>query len=507
MASFLALLAACYDSLLTKVPDTDPDVEVSPELVDFGVLAIGESATAEITVQNVGGTESTLTVQGAALTIEDPFAIRVPEGPLLLASGVSLTLSLTYAPSLMGDHATHLWVSSDDPDEPEVVTQVIGGLHGPALQVSPATIDLGEDWVGCELGATLALSNEGDAPLTVAGVLVEGDGFALSDAPSPPFVVAPGEEVPVGLAFVGPSEGDHAGALRVQSDDPRGERGATLVAAARAPTEHVERFALPAVPEVDLVLLVDQSDSMDDDEAALIEQLGALMDRLAATPVDWQLAVVTEDDGCATGGVIALADPEWRTRMAEAVGGAEGALSEALLALGALSLGEAAEGGCNEGLLRDSSFVHVVAVSDERDRDWTEWHTNVSAMRTAVGEPWRLVVSAIAGDLPWGCATEGNSAEAGYGYAQAAEATGGAYLSFCSDWADSVDVLAATTLSRTVFPLAATPEPDTLVVTVDGVDPGGWAWDVVRGAVVFDVAPASGSVVEARYTEEWACGG
>ncbi|MFZ5477023.1 MAG: choice-of-anchor D domain-containing protein [Myxococcota bacterium] len=499
------LLAGCHDAGLAKVPETEADVEVRPALVDFGALAFGETASAEVTVRNVGGSASSLTVWDARLATEEPFAADAPEGPYYLPSGASVRVLVTYAPTAAGEHATQLRVSSDDDDEPAVVTQIVGGLHGPGLVVAPTAVDLGEDWIACDRAATITLANAGDEPLTVTGVAVTGDGFAASDVPAPPFVVAPGDEVPVEVAFAAPGEGAWTGELAVVSDDPRGELRATLDAGARVPVDHVERFDLPAAPAVDLLLLVDQSDSMRDDRAAVGDQIAALMDLLAGATVDWRLAVVTADDACATGGVLSADAPDWRPRLAAAVEGVEGAYSEALLDLSARALAQAGEGGCNEGAVRDGSLVHAVAVSDEPDRSAEGWATHLAAMREVVGDPWRLAFSAVAGDLPWGCVTDVNSAEAGTGYAEAAAATGGAFLSICSDWGGHVDALADASLARTVFPLAAAPALDTLVVTVDGAVATGWAWDASRVAVVFDAPPPGGSAVEARYTEAWAC--
>lgn len=222
--------------------------------------------------------------------------------------------------------------------------------------------------------------------------------------------------------------------------------------------------------------------------------------------------VATDYSGCNDSGLLTASTPDLQGTFATAVttgsyddwhgGGGISATGEAGLYVSAANVENTDPGECNAGFLRPDALLHTVVVSDEPDQSPETWDAYVADLVAKKGSSSLVKMSAVAGDYPSGCAT----ASAGVGYYEAASATGGAFASICSDWASTVDVLAEASASQSSFPLTYTPDPDTIVVWVDGAEQSsGWAWDSSTNTVVFDASVGGGSTVEIDYAAVGTC--
>jgi hypothetical protein len=119
--------------------------------------------------------------------------------------------------------------------------------------------------------------------------------------------------------------------------------------------------------------------------------------------------------------------------------------------------------------------------------------------RFATDAPLR--VSALAGELPSGCASELGTAQPAVRYVAASEATGGIASSICAaDFSPLLEALGEASITYpTRFPLSAIPEVDSVVVSVNGlrIDEG-WALEA-PATVVFDAAPAASAAIRVSY--------
>ncbi len=84
---------------------------------------------------------------------------------------------------------------------------------GPQIAVDPTAVDVGTTCAVHE--ATITISNEGDAPLTVTDFILSGEGWSIGSAPDLPLVLDP--EAQATLSVLG--EGGPA-SLSIRSDDP-----------------------------------------------------------------------------------------------------------------------------------------------------------------------------------------------------------------------------------------------------------------------------------------------
>jgi hypothetical protein len=156
-----------------------------------------------------------------------------------------------------------------------------------------------------------------------------------------------------------------------------------------------------------------------------------------------------------------------------------------------------AESSCNAGFSRAGAITHAIMVSDEPEQSSAPWSSIVSDMQSMVANPKMLKLSAIAGDYPGGCGT----ADPGIGYYESVMATGGEFLSICSNWSKNVEVLAQASLEGLLdFELSETPAPDSIVVKVDGATwLADWHYDAGTNSIIFDTEVTQGASVEVEY--------
>jgi hypothetical protein len=269
--------------------------------------------------------------------------------------------------------------------------------------------------------------------------------------------------------------------------------------------ERSETFIQPGGPYdgVDIVFFVDQSASMDDERRLLGERFPELVDELDALDVSWQAGVVTADDGCTNTGIISGADPDAVGAFQDGLYGDWGWFAESGLTVALHALEAAVPGGCNNGLLRADALPLVVVVADERDHSEEGWLDRALAMSEAAPG---VIISAVVGPVPDGCET----ARPGAGYTEAADWAGGVLETVCDpDWEEvfqDLGSLAADAPTDT-FVLDAPPAEGSVEVLVNGlVVETGWVWDADAQAVVFDVMPAAGAIIEVRYVISPDCG-
>lgn len=112
-----------------------PVIEVSPTVVNFGSLALGQSSPPlAVTVRNAGN--GMLSIN--ALPVSNPaFALLSPASlPVLLEPGRQQVISLRYAPSALGAQSGTLAIESSDPARPRVTVE----LNGTGVAVAASAV-------------------------------------------------------------------------------------------------------------------------------------------------------------------------------------------------------------------------------------------------------------------------------------------------------------------------------------------------------------------------------
>ena len=287
-----------------------------------------------------------------------------------------------------------------------------------------------------------------------------------------------------------------------------------------------ERFRAAQVAKLDLLWVIDGSDSMAEEQGKVAEAAARFVAALGSREVDARLAVTSMDltefeSGCLRsvdghrwfdlGVNAALATDRFRRAVQVGVGGST---TEAGLVAGLVSSAE--DRPCNQGFHRPDAAFTMIFVSDEDDqspmgletgRRWLL--TRRAQVHAVVGTGERLLAEGIRGCIspdrwpatayPDLSADQRGSldtiAVVGQRYRALATATGGVSVSICeADFAEPlVQVALAAAGMRQRYGLHMAPDPQSIAVQVDGQvvvrsEPGedfGWWYEEEGRSVVF----------------------
>ncbi len=270
-----------------------------------------------------------------------------------------------------------------------------------------------------------------------------------------------------------------------------------------------------ALAPVDVLLVIDDSASMGEEQQALSANMPALVLELDNAGLDWHIGLVTTDmvDGAkagrlqqhaGSGNTVISAGPNAVQQLAELVA-ATGTLGDADEA-GRAAIYEALTthaSGANAGFARPEAHLATIVLSDENDysgdtpislADFITWY---SALRPA-GTSFHTIV----GPDPV-CPS---AAEAGLEYIAVRDAVGGVHVDVCA--ADySMALQGAVAMAQTAAPMviAGVSGIDALYLTPPGGPQAelatGWSFDGTSGLLSFDVAPETGTLVVAVLAE------
>lgn len=210
-------------SLVLVGNGTSRTLALTPAAVAFGNVRAGRTASQDVTLTNSGTvalTVSNLSFSGddAALFTRGTVAL-----PLSLAPGASQTVSVTFSPTRVGNATAALTVMSDDPTQANIVVPMAGRGVSPSVALMPGSLEFGGQLVGkASAERTAELKNTGTSPLTVNTVSFAGpnsSSFALVNAPTTPFTLAPGESRTLQVKLTASAIADQEAVLTVVSDD------------------------------------------------------------------------------------------------------------------------------------------------------------------------------------------------------------------------------------------------------------------------------------------------
>ena len=479
---------SCSEQKFTAIDGADgvrgPAIQVDPGFLSFGLLGEDEDEVKTFTVASVG--EEALEVESIRIEADAPsFTVLTDIDGLLLPVGEYAEIDVAFTPMSSGDNVGQAIVSSNAVRDEEVAVELMGEGAIPQLEIFPDPLDMGVAYVGCENEDEVELRNVGTDDLEIYEVAHEGGSFDLDSGLDLPLTLAPDESVNVYLNFEPEDQGEVSGTLSVTSSEPLGTREATQTGVGQYASDYDEEWVVPANPPSDIIFYVDQSCSMEDDQASLAAQFTTFITELNEYSTDWQIIVANQDNGCNQTGILRPTDSDYVSRFQSAVSDGGGWLTEAGLTITSEAVDKTDPGQCNQGFLRSDAMLHIIMVSDESEQSSSSWNWYADKVVAKKGSSANVKFSAIAGDWPGGCDT----AEPGEGYHQAVSATGGVFLSICSDWAvpTNMAMLAAASVQQAAFELGAPAAESTIKVWVDGEErESGWHFNENDNMVIFD---------------------
>ncbi|MBF0441027.1 MAG: hypothetical protein HQK54_03915 [Oligoflexales bacterium] len=273
-------------------------------------------------------------------------------------------------------------------------------------------------------------------------------------------------------------------------------------------------------PPLDLLIVIDNSDSMWDDQVSVASRMPPLLSEISNS--DWQISVVTthrDMDYNATPhcfrDLIKKSDPNAQAKYEKAIkagtggNGMERGLPNALLGL---------KGGCLSGgngipdqtpWIRENSILSVFIVTDENNcsqngscgdgRDWeAEFANYISSIRT-FGETARFYGIITMPSTPDNQVPQG--AYKGYSYANLVTRTGGHMGSIAdADFTPTMKAISSNLaqMLKTKIQLQSEPDPGSLKISLNGQP---WTKYTIKDTTVtFTEVPSSGSQLEVTYT-------
>ena len=155
-------------------------VTASPTSINFGSVNVGSSAQQQIKITN----STALSVIITNVTVSgNYFAISGITAPLSLNTGVSATLTVSFAPKAAGTQSGKIVVQGRGFTTALDVTLSANGVasgSGPSISAVPTSASLGSVPVGSSNSQTFTLTNHGTATVSVSSESVSGTGFSMS---------------------------------------------------------------------------------------------------------------------------------------------------------------------------------------------------------------------------------------------------------------------------------------------------------------------------------------
>ncbi len=204
------------------------DLEIVPERLNFGMVNVGESASRNVAIRNLG------TAECHVIEVSDPDGdgaaayvfSSLPLPGFAIGPGAQEELTVRYSPTDAGPHRANFTVISDDYFKPVRTVELYGNdpnVPECDIQVSPDQLSFGTVAFWRTAMLEVRVENRGAEPCVLGAIdfTPETDtAFTLAEAPSLPAQIPPSSETVLLVAFTPIDRRAHSGTLSVMSDDP-----------------------------------------------------------------------------------------------------------------------------------------------------------------------------------------------------------------------------------------------------------------------------------------------
>ncbi|HLL52617.1 MAG TPA: hypothetical protein VK447_03665, partial [Myxococcaceae bacterium] len=515
-------------------------LSITPGGIDFGTVPPKAGAVLGIRVENHG--TDVCAVKNIQVA-DGKTWFSLPGGDidgLVLPPGNFFTFMVAFrSPEGGGRYFGAVQIESADINNPRFLVPLVANSQASCLVATPAYLDFGRARPDCPVPSlSVNLLNACAQPVQLNRVFVgtgtaDGEFELEGTSKSLPRELAPGEAVSVKVHYYGLVHGMNLSPLYVDASGLDRPLLVSLLGESSNKLDQVDQFTQQDGSKVDVLFVVDNTESMLEEQPKLISALPAFAEEVLARGVDLHVAFTTTGieaasascPGGARGGeagrffpvdnsaprILTHRTPDLASalqrnanvgRCAFVEQGMEAvrrALSDPLVNRADDARTPLPNDG-NLGFLRDEAGLAVVFVGDEDDHSPDEVDAYVRFLRAKKGanQPQRVVAYAIA-PTEQTCSTAGGT---GTRYAEVARRTGGEVMSICADnYAPTLRDLARKAFSpQDRFTLSARPVEGTLRVRVNGAELlSGWSYDAAQNAVVFSTRPAAGAKIELRY--------
>ncbi len=476
-------------------------IALSPTTLDFGAVAPGASAEAAATVRNTGTGACAVNVVGLAAGSAPELSLANGPQSLNLGPGQVFLLRIRFAPAAEGSFSGTVELTTTDVANAAPTIALTGTGLSPfgSIRAVPSEIDFGQVQAGCTNAAaqTLTLQNNGATPASVDVTLEAGTSpeLGLTSTLPNPVAIAAGGTADFTVTFLPGAAGTFTG--RVQIAVAGGPTiYVPLEGQGSAAAQTTVTFPGQATPELDVLVVVDDSCSMTEEQASLAAAGPILITRGDAAGAAYHIAVTTTDGTPGISGtlrgnpaVITWTSPtrtqDFQNNVNQGVNGS--GIEEGLRTGTEAVTDSTLLAGPNAGFLRPNAELVLIIISDEDDQSPDLVSSYLDRLTTGrpTGAGGTPRIFTITGGLA-GCVT----ADVAPRYVEAADQSGGFDRSVClPSYTQIMTEIADATFApaRLRFPLGASAVPGSVVVRVNGVQVPvtDWGFDYLANEVVF----------------------
>lgn len=520
---FAFLLLSCNDYGVNKVIQTDPELVVYPETIEFGHLLSGhESGQATFAVINAGD-EDLIISHPELIAGNDRFSLDDNlEENYTIGPGETQEFNVYYMPETFESNGALIRFVTNDEDESQYELPITGHGDAPVMTVTPNVFDYGQISIGCDNEERITIRNDGNLSLTIDNITQmvtqpQDIIMEMGSLPPLPWELLPGQEVDFLVSYIPVDISYDESVIRVEGSDPI-LPVVEVVQYGEGDVEHwhTQVHIQEEVAMLDIMFVIDNSGSMNIFQVELANQMNAFMNVFISSNSDYHLAFITTDEARFVefdhlNWIDHLYhDPVyWAENVINSIGihgsGMEMGIKYAALAF-------QGDAGPASSFWRDHATMVIIYVSDEPDISPGGWSQYTNVFDNL--KPADLMRQfAVIGDYPSGCLynwMHGNrNVQFGAGYYEMTQRYSGDWYSICAaDWGQQMQNLANTVTTQSMFRLD---EPDpiesTILVSVNGQNVMNWTYDHTLNAIIFDSdsIPLPGQTITVEYAV-WGCG-
>ncbi|MEE9491764.1 MAG: choice-of-anchor D domain-containing protein [Gammaproteobacteria bacterium] len=205
-----------------KVAVRSATINLLPNALDFGTVAVGETASHDFRIFNGNPTAIEITAIESC-TPGSAFSFATLAAPVQVETNTHITLSIRYTPILEQTDINCFNVLSNDPVNPAVQLSVTGtgNLQIPDISLNKVSVDFGETEIGKIATQSVLISNIGNTTLTVDSVALCGSSSdEFSFTPLTVSSIEPGSTTTLEMMYTPIGTGIDSACFLINSNDP-----------------------------------------------------------------------------------------------------------------------------------------------------------------------------------------------------------------------------------------------------------------------------------------------
>jgi hypothetical protein len=516
--------------LSSKLSSANPcELKVTPSIVQFGFVGTGNSRQLPLTFANEGFGDCIISQANISPNPDNAFALleTIPAQGRMIQSGSTIKMNVSFTPTKSSVYEGELQLHSNDTQNSITKIKLSGSSGVLCIEVMPDPLDFGSVKVGCSSAKQkLEIFNICNQTVDVTGVQFgantnqKGRQFRIvSTGGMFPKTLKFSQSFTIELAYVPTDLAADIGTLEIANTAPnQSPILATLRGQGVDTDEQKDVFKQLQKPEIDILLVVDDSGSMSSSQANIANNFDSFIQWASTLQVDFHIGVTTTDTtvnkppdivkGCLRGNtkIITPQTPNMKSEFMKNVKvGTTGSATERGLEASYMALTTPELTGCNAGFYRQDAALSVIYVSDEPDQSLQTVNFYINFLINLKGprNPDKIRASAIGPYTEADCQRRGDCR-----YYAVAQALRGVYDHIkTNNWANTLSNLGAITFGyRTQFFLSRPADPTSIQVKVNGVivnnaPDKGWTFDASANSVNFgkQAVPPAGATIEITY--------